>query len=176
MKKSKIAFYILMFLPLILSCVAFQFLPDRIPAHYGLNGEADRYGSKAEIFVLPVSVIPFGAFLLFMAKLAGKNESNGNTNNVKIAVASGITALAVFNVLTVVSLYTSFKKVENLYAGADINRLLFSLIGVVFIMIGNLMPKLKRNGIVGRRQDGWITTGDKALLQQNNLAFTEWLQ
>jgi uncharacterized membrane protein len=161
MKKSKIIFCILMFLPLILSCIAFNFLPDQIPAHYGLNGEVNRYGSKMEVFILPVIVILFGIFLLLMAKLASKSESNGNTNNEKIAVISSIMALTVFNVLTVIFLYTSFKQVKNLYAAVDINKVIFPLVGIVFIVIGNFMPKLKRNSIIGLRTK-WSLSSDKA--------------
>ncbi|HBM74158.1 MAG TPA: hypothetical protein DD429_01200 [Clostridiaceae bacterium] len=160
MKKSKIIFYILMFLPLILSCIAFNFLPDKIPAHYGLNGEVNRYGSKTEVFILPVIVILFGLFLLLMERLASKNESNGNANNQKATVVSSVMALLVFNVLTAIFLYTSLKQVLNLYAAVDINRIIFSLIGIVFIVIGNFMPKLKRNSIIGLRTK-WSLSSDK---------------
>ena len=37
MKKKKIIFYSLMFLPLIVVLIALHFLPERIPAHYDFN-------------------------------------------------------------------------------------------------------------------------------------------
>ena len=36
MKAKKILYVILMVLPLVVTLVALQFLPDQIPAHYGL--------------------------------------------------------------------------------------------------------------------------------------------
>lgn len=174
MKKSKIIFYILMFLPLILSCVAFNFLPDQIPAHYGLNGEVNRYGSKTEVFILPVIVILFGLFLLLIGKLASKNESNGNTNNQKVTVVSSVMALLVFNVLTVIFLYTSLKQVVNLYAWVDINKAMFSLIGIVFIVIGNFMPRLKRNSIIGLRTK-WSLSSDKAWQKSQKFGGVSWI-
>ncbi|MDI6619691.1 MAG: DUF1648 domain-containing protein [Clostridiales bacterium] len=174
MKKSKIIFYILMFLPLILSCAAFNFLPDQIPAHYGLNGEVNRYGSKTEVFILPVIVILFGLFLLLMGKLASKNESNGNTNNQKVTVVSSVMALLVFNVLTVIFLYTSLKQVVNLYAWVDINKAMFSLIGIVFIVIGNFMPRLKRNSIIGLRTK-WSLSSDKAWQKSQKFGGVSWI-
>lgn len=29
-------------------------LPDQIPAHFGVDGEVDRYGSRVELFLLPI--------------------------------------------------------------------------------------------------------------------------
>jgi uncharacterized membrane protein len=44
----------------IVPAVLFRSLPDSIPTHYGINGEADSWGSKTSIFVLPaISTILF---------------------------------------------------------------------------------------------------------------------
>jgi len=48
MKKKKIIFYGLMFLPLIVVLIALQFLPEQIPAHYGFDNQVTRWGSKYE--------------------------------------------------------------------------------------------------------------------------------
>ena len=45
MKKKKIVFYTLMFLPLIVALIALQFLPEQIPAHYDLNNQVTRWGN-----------------------------------------------------------------------------------------------------------------------------------
>ena len=61
-------FYILMFLPLVISIVALTFLPDLIPAHYNIKNEIDRWGSKYEILIIPIIIILLGYFLLFIRK------------------------------------------------------------------------------------------------------------
>lgn len=38
----------------ILAITAYHSLPEIIPTHYGFNGQADDWGSKAAIFILPV--------------------------------------------------------------------------------------------------------------------------
>ncbi len=159
MKKNKVWFYTLMFLPLIATCISLMFLPDRIPAHYGFDGEVTRWGSKYETLILPMVTIPFGFFLLLMGKLASKKE---NTNNEEVLIITGIMALLVFNILTGYFLYTSFNKVEKLTdVVIDIRNLLFSALGVVLIVIGNVMPKCKRNSIIGLRTK-WSLSSDKA--------------
>ena len=51
-KKLLTALYIiLMFLPLIAVVVAYPFLPDKIPAHYGIDNQVTRWGNKSETFI-----------------------------------------------------------------------------------------------------------------------------
>ena len=38
----------------IIAFIAYQSLPDIIPTHYGIKGQADDWGSKSTIFILPV--------------------------------------------------------------------------------------------------------------------------
>ena len=107
MKKKKIIFYSLMFLPLIVVLIALHFLPERIPAHYDFNNQVTRWGSKYETLIFPV----IGYFL-----------------------------------------YADFNSIENLSSIAlDINQLLFGLLGVAMIILGNIMPKLRMNSIAGLR-------------------------
>jgi uncharacterized membrane protein len=49
----------------IVTLVFYPDLPDRIPAHWNLRGEVDRYGDKREIFLLPGAMVFFA--LLFAA-------------------------------------------------------------------------------------------------------------
>ena len=80
MKKKKIIFYSLMFLPLIVVLIALHFLPERIPAHYDFNNQVTRWGSKYETLIFPVITVLFGYFMLGMAKFSSKQEENGSNN------------------------------------------------------------------------------------------------
>lgn len=151
MKTKKLLYYILMALPLIINVTALFFLPEKIPAHYGANNEVTRWGSKYEVLILPVITIPFGFFMLLMGKLAVKNGSSDKSNE-KVTVLGGLAALAVFNVMNLYFLYAGFKQVTNLSeVSVDLYSLLFTVMGIGFIVIGNIMPKAKLNSIVGLR-------------------------
>ncbi len=151
MRKKKIIFYILMFLPLIAVLIALQFLPEQIPAHYNFNNQVTRWGSKYETFIFPVITVLFGYFMLGMAKLSTKQEENGS-NNENVCMIAGIASLALFNAMTGYFLYADFKAVENLsYMPLDIYQLSFGLCGVAMIILGNIMPKLRMNSIIGLR-------------------------
>ena len=149
--KNKKLFYILMFLPLVASIVALLFLPDLIPAHYNIDNKVDRWGSKYEILIFPVVTILFGQFLLLMGRIAKKQEVQGN-NNEKNGLIIGICSLLIFNIISGVMIYSFLSKSEKLsFASFELEQALFFLVGIIFIVIGNVMPKLKKNGVLGFR-------------------------
>ena len=151
MKTKKTVYFILMYLPLVVALVALQYLPDKIPAHYGIDNQVTRWGSRYEALLFPIVTILMGYFLLAMSRLAVKQEEHGE-NNKKIIIVTGILVLILFNVLNGYSLYTDFNKVENLSSiPLDINQLVFGIVGVLMIVTGNIMPKLRMNSIMGLR-------------------------
>ena len=151
MKIRKIVYFILMFLPLAVTLIVLPYLPEKIPAHYGFDNQVDRWGSKYEALLLPITNLLMGYFLLGMAKLAAKKEEYGE-NNKNVTIIVGILILILFNALNAYSLYTSFNKVENLSSvSLDIGQLVFSIVGMLMIVTGNLMPKLRMNSMIGLR-------------------------
>ncbi len=151
MNKKKTVCYILMYLPLVVVLIVLPHLPEKIPAHYGFDNQVDRWGSKYEALLFPVVSILMGYFLLGMAKLAAKKEEHGE-NNKKVTIIVGILALILLNALNVYFLYTSYNKVENLsLVSLDIGQLVFGIIGMLMIVTGNLMPKLRMNSMIGLR-------------------------
>ena len=151
MKTKKTGYYILMYLPLVVTLIALPYLPEKIPAHYGFDNQVDRWGNKYEALLFPIISLLMGYFLLGMAKLAAKQEEHGE-NNKNVTIIMGILVLILLNALNVYSLYTSFNKVENLsFVSLDIGQLVFGIIGMLMIVIGNLMPKLRMNSMIGLR-------------------------
>ena len=151
MKGKRIVFGILMFLPLAVVLVALPFLPDQIPAHYGFDNQVTRWGSKYEALLFPILTIVFGLFLLAMTRYAAKHEESGK-NNENVCLITGIVSLALFNLMTAYFLYTDFHKVENLSEAAfDVNQLIFGFFGLCMLIIGNVMPKLRMNSMIGLR-------------------------
>lgn len=160
MKIQKAIFYILMFLPLPVTAISLAFLPDQIPAHYGLDGEVTRWGSKYETLVFPAMNMVLGVILLGLSKYAAKLEKQGN-NNEKTCIIAGICSFLVLNVMTAFFLYTDLKKVEDLSAvSVDVSRLVFILLGIFLIVIGNIMPKIRMNAVLGLRTK-WSMKNEK---------------
>ncbi len=151
MKKQKMICLVLMFLPLAVTVFLIGFLPDQIPLHYGFDGQADRWGSKYESFIFPVTTILMGLFMLWMSRIAARQEKNGE-NNARVVLLTGILLLVWFNVMNGYTLYTSFLKVEDLSAvKLDMNSLVCLFTGLILVLVGNVMPKLRMNSLIGLR-------------------------
>lgn len=153
-KKIKVLYYIVMFLPLLFAMSSLSILPDQIPAHYGVDGQVTRWGSKYETLILPIMIILFGLFMIWMAKIVGKKERFGK-NNEKSMILNGILFLILFNILNCYILYTAVHKVDHLSkVSISIEQLGMGSLGIALIIIGNIMPKLKKNSIIGIRTTG----------------------
>ena len=143
--KKKFTLYILMFLPLAAVLAALPFLPEQIPAHYGFDGQVTRWGSKYESLIFPAIAVLLGLIMIGLAKISAKQEENGSNT-------TGIAVLALFDAMTAYFLYTDFQAVDNLSSMAlDVNQLIFGLLGISMIILGNIMPKLRINSTVGLR-------------------------
>lgn len=154
MKKKKIVYcmyYILMFLPLVVTVISLIFLPDRIPAHYGSENQVTRWGSKYETLIFPAETMICGAIITAVAKSAAGNKKDGEKNE-KAVVIIGIAVLLLFNLMIFYFLYADFRQISNLSdMPVDITGLVFCYLGAVIILCGILMPELKRNSMIGLR-------------------------
>ena len=152
MKNKKTLYFVLMFLPLIITLVVLPFLPEQIPAHYNFAGEIDRWGSKYETLLFPAITILMGFFMLWMAKIAAKQEGSGN-NNEKIVFYTGMGISLWFTAMHTFSLYKAFAAAGSMGFAheSDINQLICVLLGISMMITGNFMPKLRNNGIIGLR-------------------------
>lgn len=150
LKRLYIAAALLLALELILPLAALPFLPDSIPAHYNAAGQVDRWGSRYEVLLFPLLMLPFGALDLGVARMA-RGFSSGKMAELVLVIA-GIVQFVVFDAMILYFLYADFQQTENLaFLPVDLHRLLCAVCGVGLIAMGNWMPKLQRPGPVGLR-------------------------
>ena len=151
LKTQKIICIILMLLPLAVTAVAIMFMPEQVPAHYGIDGQVDRWGSKYESLILPLMTVVLGAFLLVVAKFSSDDENSVRSNE-KVTILTNIVVLLLMNAVNVYFLYTSLAMVSDLNSiSVDIFSLVFVIFGIGFVFIGNIMPKAKINSLIGMR-------------------------
>lgn len=144
---------ILTLLPMVITTVAvLWFLPDTIPAHYGISGEVDRWGSKYESFILPGISLVFGVAMLLGAWISSRSSRKEVEQGSRIFVIAGNVSLAVFNVMTLFFLYTSWAQMEHLEGVPEIGlRILFAVIAIMLLVLGAVMPQVKQNAWFGVR-------------------------
>ncbi len=152
---KKVMLPVLAVLPLIYSALAvFFYLPDTVGVHFSISGEADRYGSKYEAFIFPVIILAVGLIYLLIRRIIGRSSSQENARvnaNLDVLDSVNLWMLVLFNILCVFFLYVM--KYPDIMAGEQ--SLLFVIlsvaVGLLFVIIGNLMPKTRRNSFIGMR-------------------------
>lgn len=152
MKNSKLSkiLFITSIIPLITILAALNFLPDKIPAHYDLYMEIDRWGSKYESLIFPAAAILMSAFMYGMSRFAAKQE-NGESNE-KVMLICGTAINILFTAMTVWFLKITFKAINDVEIdGAGFVKIIFILLGAVMAVTGNFLPKCKLNSVVGLR-------------------------
>lgn len=138
-------------LPVLLVAGAFAFslavysrLPESVPVHWGLSGEPDRYGSRLEgAFLLPAIMV---ALLALLRWFPSRDPRAANIAKFRDSYDLMVVSLISFmTALHVLLLGTSL--------GWDVNVPTVVLVGVglLFVILGNMMPRARSNFIFGIR-------------------------
>lgn len=143
--------------------VALSLLPDTIPVHYNFAGEADRMGSKWEFLLFPVIMGVSGAIFGLAAWNCRKKGTRESALTEKIMFWSGI-----FEVLLFSGLGLYFMGKGAAYApgdtdpavSLDFTRFTGMGVGVLLVLLGNVMPRARRNALFGLRTK-WSMADDE---------------
>ncbi|MCR6720140.1 MAG: SdpI family protein [Chitinophagaceae bacterium] len=161
-------------LPIILAPAAYLWkkwaeIPETVPVHYGLDGQADRFGPRSELLTIVliltgVNLLAF-FFLPRIYKIDPRKTASDNKSRLK-----GITVATVL-LLSVVG----FVIVEN--AGAQqLNfqaKWLIAAVGAFWCVLGNYMYNLKPNYFAGIRLP-WTLNNEENWRLTHRLAGKIW--
>lgn len=146
---------IIILLPLIWGIIAYPSLPEKIPIHFNLTGEVDGYGHKSFILFISPIVLLIQWAATIEAHFSNKKEEI-KPNYIKMI--SWVCA----------AMSTAFGAILYICANGSLitaQRLCPIIVGITFVVMGNLMPKQKRNRWAGLRlkwtledPDVWMKT------------------
>lgn len=142
-KKYKVKLIIssvILLLPILFGIIMWKDLPDTLTTHWGADGNADATGGKAfAVFGLPLIILALHFVCLFFT-LSDKKQKEQNPK------AFG----TVLWILPIISLFinglmyhAAFGREFNLASAVSV------LFGLLFIFIGNYLPKMKQNRTMG---------------------------
>ena len=161
---KKIMIIILTVLPTIYSAIAvFFILPDTVAAHFGIDGTPDRYGSKYEAFLFPAIILVITLLYFLYRKFQEKSSKEDNdrtARNLDILDTVILIVMVLFNalcvfLLTIMKHPGTMKNKENM-----IFVIISCVMGVLFILLGNILPKTKPNSFIGVRLS-WCMDSDE---------------
>lgn len=115
-------------------------MPAELPTHWDFRGQADDYSSKFEAMVLIQGfLVVMNLFLCFMLDNDPKNERQNNF----LMTLSKLSMPIIMTIIYIITILAGLGKEVNTSVIISI------LMGILFIAIGNYMPKVKRNYTMG---------------------------
>ena len=140
-KKFKLWTSIATLAPCLLGLMLWNQLPERMPTHFGIGGAADGWSGKGfAVFGIPLMTLAFHWICLLAMQLDKRNMGNSNEKVLKI-VGWMFPVISMMNAGIIYS--------TALGQDWNINRCLFVAFGVLFLVIGNYLPKCRQNATLG---------------------------
>jgi uncharacterized membrane protein len=117
-------------------------LPEEFPMHWNYRGEVDRYMAKEKgIYILPFLTLGLTLFFPLLQKIDPRKEKYQQFR--KPWEIFQLLFVVFFAYIYFISLYIA------LHPDLSMNTFMLSGIGVLFIVLGNYMGKIRQNYFVG---------------------------
>jgi uncharacterized membrane protein len=134
--------------------------PERVPVHFGLSGEADRYGGRLEgLLLLPLLAIGIYLLMRFIPKV-----DPGRANYQRFWSTYTIIRTIVIAFLA----GTHLLILRSISAGRTNIATVALMMGVMFILLGALIGKVRPNWFVGIRTP-WTLSSKTSWNRTNRL-------
>ncbi|WP_168190136.1 SdpI family protein [Caloramator sp. E03] len=157
----------LMTLTLLISIILYPKLPDRIPRHWNIKGEVDAYSGKLS-GILSLNLMNIGFYFLFLIlpNLDPKKE-----NYEKFEPAYNIIRYTFHFFFITLQLITIF---YSLGYKINIGSIVTLSVGIMFMLLGNQMGRIKHNYFVGIRTP-WTLANEAVWTKTHRLSAPLWV-
>ena len=164
-RKTLIIASIVTILPVLIGIICWDRLPDVMATHFGMNNEANGFSSKAfAVFGLPLvllAVLWVGAFVT--AHDPKRQNISLKMFSLMLWIAPAISLVAAATVYPV-----------NLGYEMDITFISELLLGLMFTIIGNYLPKARQNYTIGIKIP-WTLANEENWNRTHRLAGYLWM-
>ena len=152
-------------LPALIGIICWNRLPDMMATHFGLNNEADGFSGKAfAVFGIPAFLL---AVLWLCAFVTSHDPKRQN-------ISPRMFSLMLW-IVPVVSLYVAAVMYPaNLGYELDITFFSELLLGLLFIVVGNYLPKARQNYTIGIKIP-WTLANEENWNRTHRLAGYLWM-
>lgn len=163
--KNEIPSILIILLPFIYLAYVWNELPEKVPMHWNINGEIDRYGEKMELVLIPI-LLPLLIYFIFLVipKIDPKNNLNKMGNKfemIKILLTTFMSILALFIIYSAKN--QSFSNPNYMIL----------LVGIMYIILGNYFKTIKPNYFLGIRTP-WTLENETVWKKTHRLGGKLW--
>ena len=140
--KRELPLLLILLLQLIAAILIYPHMPDQVPIHWNASGEIDGYGSRVVgAFLFPALNAAAYFLFLFLPKIDPKRENYSKFGSSYLIIRYAIHFVFVFIfVLTALA---------SLGYPLDISKWMAGGVAVLFIVLGNIMGRVRHNYFVG---------------------------
>ena len=150
-KKALILTSVLTLLPIAVGLLLWDQFPEKMIVHWGITGEADGWGSVPfAVFFPPLIMLAVHWLCIWFTT---KDPGNQRRNQKPFAMVLWI--IPVISNLTSGLMYALALGVE-----LSVSNLMVGMMGLMFAVIGNYLPKCKRNATIGIKVP-WAYTSEE---------------
>ena len=155
MMKRKLM-WILAFLPLIMVLAVYRFLPQSVPLHFDIEGRANGWGSRFSLILLSllsfVMALAAEIYLRYKKKKSTDEKQAASTKTIESTLLSSCIILNLFFTMLIgVMLHLSYRSAESMDECLPISAIICATVAVLLILLGNILPKTRRNSFIGVR-------------------------
>lgn len=145
--------------------IMMSYMPDVVPTHYNALGEIDGMGSRYTYLIFPAFSAVSALILIPISR------TRPDPVEAKALLYTGIFMVLLFNVMGIFFAYRAmvFESGTASNTNYDIFKPTAITIGVLLVLIGNLMPKFRRNRFSGLRTR-WSLSSDSVWQKSNRFA------
>ena len=164
-RKTLIITSIVTILPMLIGILCWNRLPDVMATHFGINNEANGFSSKAiAVFGVPVFLLA----VLWLGAFATSHDPKKQNISQKM-----------FSLVLWIAPVISLAAAATMYPinlGYELDITLFSelLLGLMFIIIGNYLPKARQNYTIGIKIP-WTLANEENWNRTHRLAGYLWM-
>jgi len=163
--KKELPLIAIVLLPFVYLAYIWNQLPEKVPMHWNIKGEIDRYGDKIELIIIPI-LLPLLVYVIFLVvpKIDPKNKLNKMGNKlqtIKVLLTTFMSILALFIIYSAKN--QSFTNPNYIVL----------LIGILYIILGNYFKTIKANNFIGIRTP-WTLENETVWKETHKLGGKMW--
>ena len=164
-KKMLVITSLICLLPIIVGALVYKRLPEMIATHFDLNGNPDGWSSRAfAVFGLPAILLAVNLLLPFMLRADPKHEN----------MSGALVNITIWTIPVLSLLCSGLTLGRALGYDVRIERVLPVFMGVLFILIGNYLPKTKQSYTMGIKLP-WTLASEENWNRTHRLAGFLWV-
>jgi len=164
-KKTLVITSLICLLPIIVGALVYKRLPETIATHFDLNGNPDGWSSRAfAVFGLPAILLAVNLLLPIMLRADPKHEN----------MSGALVNITIWTIPVLSLIWSGLTLGRALGYDVRIERVLPVFMGVLFILIGNYLPKTKQSYTMGIKLP-WTLASEENWNRTHRLAGFLWV-